>query len=234
MNFKSFFLAITFMILFTACSSNSSDETPQEVIENPIATTLIFPEDNTECNEGTILSETQSKVVFRWSISEQTDSYEVILKNIETNSSANYESNTNSKEITIDRGVSYEWHVISKSSMTDVVATSTTYQFFNAGPGVITHVPFSAEVIIPVNESIISSPTGKVSLLWEALDLDNDIKDYEVFYGTNKDQLLSIGIVTTNTVEVNVSSDTAYFWKVKTQDESQNTSISEVFNFKVQ
>jgi len=233
MNFRPTFISLLVLIFFAACSSNPSDPIPEEVIEDPIATTLIFPENNTECNEGTILSETQSKVNFRWNASEHTDSYEVVLKNTQNDSSSNFDANTNSKEITLERGTNYEWFVISKSIKSQVTATSETFQFFNAAPGEVNHVPFSAEAIAPENNSEVTSTSGKVNLQWEATDIDDDIKDYEIFFGTNKDQLTSLGIVMETSLEVEVTSGTAYFWKVNTNDETNNSSSSEIFGFTV-
>lgn len=236
MNFKNIFLVVSLVFLYTSCSVSSTEPEPEPeiVIEDPVAALLVFPEDNTECNEGIILSETQSKVVFRWNTSEHTDSYEVILKDMGTETSSIIEASSNSKEITLERGTSYEWHIISKSIKSTVIATSNTFEFFNAAPGVVNHAPFSAEAISPENDSEITSTTGKVNLQWEATDIDEDIKDFEVFFGTNKDQLVNFGTVTTTTLEVDILLGTTYYWMVKTQDESDNVSTSEVFTFTVQ
>ena len=84
MNSKIYFLS-GLIVLFTSCTSNPTDPTPEEeIINDPVAAILVFPEDNTECNEGTIINDTQSKVVFRWNTSEHTDAYEVVLTKTET------------------------------------------------------------------------------------------------------------------------------------------------------
>ena len=67
------FSAIT-LFLLTACGGNSSntDDTPPPPVAAPSAATLVFPEDNTECNEGVIseTDETKSAVTFQWNASE--------------------------------------------------------------------------------------------------------------------------------------------------------------------
>ncbi len=45
----------------------------------PLATTLIFPDNNEECTEGEVINPTQSRVVFEWNDSQNTDSYQVNL-----------------------------------------------------------------------------------------------------------------------------------------------------------
>ena len=66
-----FFLAVSMMI---SCGGDgdegggNSDPEPDPV-PDPVAATLIFPDNNTECNEGEIISETQSRVLFQWNAS---------------------------------------------------------------------------------------------------------------------------------------------------------------------
>lgn len=222
------------MIVFASCTSNTDPIPEEEIVNDPEAVSLIFPEDQTECNEGTILNDTQSEVTFRWSAAEHTDSYEVLVKNNDTGTSATIEAATNSKEITLERGANYEWHVISRSETSQSTATSAVFQFFNAAPGATSHVPFSAVAIAPEDGSEISSVSEKVTLQWQASDIDNDIRDYEIFFGTDKDQLVGKGIFTSNAFEVDVVSGSRYFWRIKTNDETNNSSESDIFSFSVE
>ncbi|WP_298486649.1 hypothetical protein [uncultured Maribacter sp.] len=233
MNFN-YLYSIFFLVFISSCTPSSSDPEPEVSIEDPVAATLIFPDDNTECNEGTVLSDTESKVVFLWDTSEYTDSYQVVLKNMLTDSIVNFDAFTNSKEIILERGVSYQWNVISKSIISENTASSETFQFFNAAPGEVNHVPFSAEAIAPENNSLVTADEGNVNLEWQAIDIDDDIKDYEVFFGTQDGSLLSQGITNSSSLVVDVISGNKYFWKVKTNDEKGNSSISEIFQFTVQ
>ncbi|MFS4491467.1 hypothetical protein [Maribacter sp. 2308TA10-17] len=233
MKFKYHFSFLLLVVLLTACTSNPTVDPIPEIVEDPTAATLIFPEDNTECNEGTILSETQSRVVFRWNASENTDSYEVALTNTEAAETSNFDATKNSKEITLERGTAYEWYVISKSEESQITATSETFQFFNAAPGIVNHVPFSAEAIAPADGAEVTAAAGKITLQWEVSDIDNDIKDYEVFFGIDKNLLEGKGVFIDSSLDVDVLSGNTYFWMVKTNDETNNTSISEVFSFSV-
>jgi len=233
MKFKKYVSAILVISLFASCDPISIDQPPEDIIEDPTAVNLIFPENNTECNEGIILSDTESKVTFRWDASEHTDSYELVLTNTIAKETNSYDAESNSKEITLERGTNYEWLVISKSEKSLVTTSSDTFQFFNAGPGVVNHVPFSAVALSPENNADVSATNGKISLQWEASDVDDDIKDYEIFFGTVKDQLESVGITDSSNFELDVTSGTSYFWMVKTNDETNNSANSETFSFNV-
>jgi len=231
MNLKICLSSLILLGFLSSCSSDSSDDLPEAVIEDPVSSLLVFPENHTECNEGTVVSDTQSKVTFLWNASENTDSYELFLTKVETSEVSNFDVIANSKEISLERGTSYEWYVISKSLESAVTAKSETYEFFNAAPGIVSHVPFSAEATAPENNSIITAIAGKITLNWEATDIDNDIKDYEVFFGVNKEELESKGVQSDSNIEVDVVSGFTYYWMIKTNDENNNTSTSELFSF---
>jgi len=232
MKLKAFYYIIV-IILATSCSSSIPEPTPEKVINVPVAATLIFPEDNTECNEGTILSETESNVIFRWNSSEFTDSYELILKNLETDIVITQESINDTKEITLSRGTSYEWYIISKSTESETTATSEVFQFFNAAPGVVNHIPFSAEAIAPVDNEILNTNNTYVILEWQAADIDDDIKEYEIFFGTRIGEMNNIGSTVNTKIEVDIIFGSTYYWKVRTFDENFNSSESDVFQFTI-
>jgi hypothetical protein len=102
-------LLLVFSLLLS-CGGDSGDgdvnATPEpEPVPAPSATTLIFPDNNAECNEGEILSDTRSRVLFQWNASQNTDSYQVNLRNLNNNSVALTTSNTNEAAITLLRGV---------------------------------------------------------------------------------------------------------------------------------
>jgi hypothetical protein len=233
MKLKAFYYIVV-ILLVASCSSSDPEPTPEEVINVPVAATLIFPEDNTECNEGTILSDTESKVIFRWNSSEFTDLYELILKNLETDIVITQEAINNTKEITLSRGTSYEWYIISKSIESETTSTSEVFQFFNAALGVVNHIPFSAEAIAPIDNEILVTNNTYVSLEWQAADIDDDIKEYEIFFGTSIEEMNNIGSTANTKIEVDIIFGSTYYWKVRTYDENFNSSESDVFKFTVQ
>ncbi|MDF4203985.1 hypothetical protein PXD56_13510 [Maribacter sp. SA7] len=227
-------------LLLASCGGSSDNETPVEpvapLVIDPGAATLVFPEDNTECNEGIINvnDETKSTVTFEWSASENTDSYEVKVKNLETGSITTATSTTNQKEVSINRGTPYEWYVISKANGTSSTATSETWSFYNQGQGIENYAPFPAIAISPQRGSTISSTNLTITLEWSTSDVDDDIVSYEVLFDTTETPITSLGSTTESNIDVTVGAGTTYYWKVITTDSFDNTSTSELFEFRVE
>jgi len=232
-------LLIGAVALLFSCGGGGDDteptipEPPQEVIASPSAATLTFPADNTECNTGVIINENQSNVTFEWNASENTDSYEVNLRNLNTGNTSKTASTNPTATIPIARGTPFAWFVISKANGTTETATSPEWQFYNEGPGITNYAPFPAEVVFPARGQNITSTNTTLSLEWSASDIDEDILNFEVFFDTSEDPSTSIGTTAENTIAVTVTQGTTYRWKVVTTDEFNNSSTSEIFDFKI-
>jgi len=194
-----------------------------------MAATLVFPENNTECNEGKIINDTQSEVTFRWNEAELANTYEVVLENLNTDVKTTIESNTNSTNIIIERGTAYKWYVTSLSDIGDATAKSEEWKFYNAGVGTLNYAPFPADIVAPENGSTLTGST--VNLEWSGSDIDNDIVDFEIFFGSDNPPTESLGSVTENSITATISSGNTYYWMVKTNDETGNSSTSDVFHF---
>ena len=227
--------------LFISCGGGSDSEpNPVDpivpVVLDPTAAGLVFPEDNTECNEGVINAndETKSTVTFQWSASENTDSYEVKIKNLETGSITTATSTTNQKEVSINRGTPYEWYIISLANGTSSTANSETWSFYNQGQGIENYAPFPAVAISPQRGSTISSANTTITLEWSTSDVDDDIVSYEVFFDTAETPVTSLGDTTESSIEVAITAGTTYYWKVITKDSFDNSSNSELFEFRVE
>ena len=235
--------ALTFMVSCGGSDDGGSPTPPptggnddDPVIPDPSAATLVFPEDETECNTGVVdpNDESLSTVTFEWNASPNTDSYSVTVTNLNTNSSSFANSTTNSADIRILRGAPYSWFVTSRAQGTTATAESARFRFYNEGPGIENYAPFPAEAVSPAR-GVSLETTDSVTLSWSGSDIDDDISGYEVFFGTDATALTSIGTTTTATsiADVGVMAATIYFWQVVTSDEAGNTSTSEVFEFRV-
>ncbi len=224
-------LLVATLVLFNCGGSDSGGDDDGGKILAPTASTLISPLNHEECNQGNVVSETESNVKFDWSGSDNTNSYTLVLTNLNTNTSQ--ESITSDKSITIKilRGVPYSWYVISKSKKTVETATSETWNFYNAGEGVSNYAPFPAEVLSPSSGAIISGNT--VSIKWKGSDIDNDISAYDVYLDTaNPPSKLQQADVTTEELSnISISANTTYYWRVVSKDEANNTSKSQIFEF---
>lgn len=216
------------------CSSGGGGQEPIPTpVTPPSAATLVFPLNSSECTEGTNVTPTQSTITFDWSDSNNTDSYQLVLKNLETQSISNYYSNISEIDITIDRGTPFSWYVISISNSTSQTATSSTWKFYNAGDAFSSHAPFPAELISPVMGTSFDPLTTKVSLEWQGSDVDNDITGYEIVFGTTNPPSSTLSTTTSNAIDADVISGNTYYWRVVTKDSQNNSSNSEIFQFKV-
>jgi hypothetical protein len=232
------------LLIVTACSSSSDNDDdnpppptggPEPEVLVPAAATLVFPENNTECNTGVVDStdDTKSSVTFMWNASQNTDRYSLTITDLNTNLNSNTNVDTNEATVTIDRGTPYSWSVTSRANGTTETATSAVFRFYNEGPGVENYAPFPAEAINPARGVNLPATTTVVTLEWSASDIDDDITGYEIFFGNEANTTTSLGSVTeTSIADISVTTGT-YYWKVITSDSQGNTSTSEVFQFKV-
>jgi hypothetical protein len=122
--------------------------------------------------------------------------------------------------------------VVSKANGTTVTASSDKWKFYNEGPGIENYAPFPADVVAPKRGPQVEN-TGTVSLEWTGSDVDNDIDEYEVFFGTVTPPTNSLVTTTSTTTNTSVNANTVYYWYVVTTDVAGNTSTSETFEFKV-
>ncbi len=234
MKYELKLIAILALLMISCGGSGDPDPEPEPpAIIPPSAATLIFPDNNTECNEGTVINETQSSVTFQWQEAQNADSYQLNIRNLDNNNTARTDANTNSATLILLRGVPYEWFVVSRANGTNETATSATWRFYNQGPGVENYAPFPAEAVSPERGSTVTD-TGTTDLVWAGSDVDNDLADYEVFFGTDPGTLASLGTTVESTFEVSLAAGTVYYWRILSRDSQGNTSQSEIFDFRVQ
>lgn len=222
------FNLFTFGIFLLALGLGCSDDEGEDLLK-PGKAALLFPENNKECIEGTIVGDTQSEVVFRWSASLNTDSYELKITNLDSGSKQSVTSSTTEAKATLQRGEAYSWEVLSKSKNSSGTGQSETWTFYNAGPPIENHVPFPASLVSPSMGAKVNE--GNVTLKWSGSDPDDDIASYEVYLDLVNPPVNLAGTPNTNQMDVNVSKDNEYFWQVVSIDAIGNESTSEVFSF---
>lgn len=236
---KKYLTHILLLILISgitsSCSSGSDGGIVDEGSETPRpeAVSLVFPLQNAECNQGVILSDTQSRVTFEWNTSKNTDKYSISLTNLNSNALESFSTTANETEldITLSRGVPYSWKVISKSNGTSQTAQSDDWNFFNAGLGIQNYAPFPAALISPQMGLTVTSST--ITLEWNGSDADNDIKEFEIYFGTENPPSTLLNTSTgTQLGNVQLEANTVYYWQVVTIDQHDNSTESQVFEFK--
>ena len=220
------------------CSSGGDDggstvTPPPPTPDPPTAAILTFPDDNEECTTGTEVNATQSSVTFTWQASQNTDLYDLVLKNLDTNSILTFSSSTNQIAIIINKGTPYSWYVVSKSNSVTQTATSATWKFYNAGDPVQSFAPFPADLVAPLMGANLTG-VSTVTLEWSGSDIDNDIVGYDIYFDTTSPPTTQLGSnQTETTIEATVTAGNAYYWRVITTDSEGNNSESEIFEFRV-
>lgn len=215
--------------LVLACSTSDKDETAIVLIDPPSPATLIFPKNNTECNEGEIISDTETDVLFQWQEANYTSSYILKITNLNDGTSRNISTPATEFLIRILRGTPYSWSVKSIASGTTETAESELWKFYNSGLPEESHPPFPAEAISPQNGSSVDE--GNLPLRWEASDVDNDITSFKIFLDTSSPPNTEVGTTGNNSIDITVSAGLIYYWKVITTDEVGNSSHSPIFQF---
>ena len=217
-------------VFLIGCSEDKETPTPPEV-KNPTKAKLLHPENNSECFTGTVVSETETEVLFQWEASENTNSYVLELKELETGSIRTINTVATSQTIRIQRAMAYSWSVTSKGQTGSNSAQSETWRFYNVGEPQSSYPPFPAEVVSPTNGSSVNE--GGVILKWEASDIDDDIQNYTVLADTSNPPSIVKGQTGAKQFQITVSSGAVYYWQVITTDKKGNTSNSQVFQFRV-
>ncbi len=243
---KKQLLCITLISLFlAACSGGEPGETPtpQPQVKTPTAASLVSPANNTECNQGNIISTDLSSVLFQWNPSENTNTYTLKVTNLNTNTVQEQSSSNTSLSMALKRGTPFSWKVVSKSNSTTQTAESGTFRFFNAGAPVENHTPFPAEAVSPSRGATLTGVTS-ITMEWESSDIDNDLAantvqllgSSEVLDQVDFDNETTVTYQTTTTQSINevaVEAGKIYYWQVKSQDEVGNSATSEIFEFRV-
>lgn len=226
-------LIISFVLALLGCGS-SKKSNPAPVLP-PVAVVLTTPAQNAVCITGTVVSGTQSSVNFTWAASANTNSYDLVLKNLLTSASTTQNTTSTSLSITIDQNTPYSWYIVSKSSQTAATAQSDTWKFYNSGPGVVTYPPYPAEITAPTFGQTVTASSGMVNLTWTGGSVvSGTIVNYDVYFGTTTTPALLKGNVTDSFLNnVSVTSGTTYYWKVITRDNAGNTSDSGIYQFSV-
>jgi hypothetical protein len=228
---KLSYIIFALSFILAGCGSKNN---PAPDLPSPDKALLIFPEKDAICTTGTLVSATTSSLTLKWNAANNTDSYDVTVKNLLTGTLTT--QTTTKTELTVNLLVNtpYSWVVTSKSSKVNKPATSDTWKFYNSGPGIVSYAPFPAEIVAPNFKQNVTATNGKVTLDWNGSDVDGDIVSYDVYFDTkNSPAIFKAGVTDSILNDVAVTSGSTYYWRVITKDSKGNSSDSGVFQFTV-
>jgi len=209
------------------------------VINPPGKSTLTAPANNKTCETGTSVSETKSDVTFTWGASADTNTYDLKITDLNSNSVTNKTAlTTTTTKATLDKGVPYSWNITSKSTASSTNTASDTWKFYLAGTGVVNYAPFPADLKTPTSGSTITRDgDGKVAFTWDGSDPDTgDTLTYTLYVDTTDGKqtpTTALSNLSEKTASVALEAATTYYWRVKTSD-GVNSSYSIVYSFKTE
>ena len=228
---KKYLFNFWLLLLLLGCESDSPDD-PVVTIEAPSEAILIFPYENSECNEGTDITDTESTVLFEWNMAENTDEFELLLTNLTSGEQTSFVTAETKIPIVLQRATPYSWYIISSSNASDSTAQSEIWKFYNAGDAIESYAPFPAEIISPTMSQTLATTTS-VTLDWSGSDIENDISGYDVHFDTVNPPSLHTSGISESELNVSVTANTIYYWRVITKDEQGHSSDSGVYQFKI-
>ena len=246
MKLEYYFLYILSFVLIISCSAEDNDSgtttppvtqqpttTPTPQVPTPGKSSLSAPENNEVCYEGEEVDGINSEVTFSWDASTDTDSYDLVITNQETNQSQIESGITStSKVVTLATDISYRWKIVSKANDTNDTTESDTWQFYLAGDGQENYAPFPATILSPLSGAAVDSNNGSITLSWEGNDPDEvDNLTYTVYFDEIDGLQVPFEEESSETsLEVSVESGNTYYWRVKTTD-GKSSSFTLVYSF---
>jgi len=217
---------ILLMLFFSACTKENSSSVPEKAA-------LINPLSNELCLNGIALSSSQSSITFKWNSAQFADSYELHITGLEKAPSVTYLTEKTQYDVSLLRNKAYSWYILCKSKRNNITTKSEVRRFYIPGPSSTSYAPFPAEAKAPLMGEAISVPNGKISLVWQGSDVDNDIVSYDVYFGLNSSpDILKTNIALSIISDVEVLPQKTYYWRVQTKDSNGNITDSELFQFK--
>lgn len=231
---KNLRLAIVSLFFFSCGKGNDPEPVNPQPEVKPAAALLNLPLNNELCTSGVIVSATESTISFSWKASENTETYELSVKNLESGTTASTIVTQPAASMTLKRNTPFSWYVTSKTTKSNASAKSETWKFYNQGNGTSSYAPFPAEIVSPTMGESITVSSGKVKLIWSGADPDNDILNYDIYFGISTTPgLIKAGLKETQLSDIAVTSGISYYWQVISRDVKGNTSESGIYQFKV-
>lgn len=213
------YIFVILAVILQSCGGSDDSPAPPAPIELG-AFNLTFPDNNEVCTEGVDISNDMVEIPFRWTTSENAVSYKIEVTNTETGQKHETTSSTNSGEVVLPKGTQFTWKVIAVAG-DKTKDSNADWNFYSQGLSTSNHIPFPASITLEDNKD------GTINVSWQGSDLDNDIANYQVYFGESE----SAASLISETLETRISNQgiqygTTYFLNIITIDQNGNTSSS--------
>lgn len=215
-------------IFFLGCGKDAPPSPP-----GPIS--LVFPTQNLDCTEGSLVNEVTRRIPFEWREATDAESYRVEITQLSSGQKTTQNTLLTSIEVPLRMGEAYSWQVIASNTKVLETTPSSLWYFFNAGSET-THAPFPATALTPLSGAQLTMPAeGQISLRWSGSDIDNDIASYTLLLGNESPPTAIQNLISATATQfaANVTQGATYYWQVVTTDDSGNKTPSAIFDFKM-
>lgn len=227
---KNNIILLFFLLILIGCKKNKGTE---QSGPSPKSVTLLLPKSDEVCALGAIVAD-KSKISFSWSKDENSDKYEVVVKDLKTGNSNTHETTDTKLDISLPVNTPFSWYVRSKSSKNSGSSQSAVWKFYTSGPGIVSFAPFPADKLVPTLKQDVTAVNGKVTLSWVGSHVDNNIQGYDIYLSKNMNNLTLIKEnQVSSPLSIDVTSGKTYFWRVITKDKNGNQSDSGLYQFTV-
>jgi hypothetical protein len=221
----------------TSCGGGGDDTPPTPVNTAPTVPTLASPTNNLLCIDNV--------VNFTWNASTDVEggtiTYEIQVakNNLFSPVSHTQTSTTNSKSITLEKGIAYYWRVKATDNKSASSNYSATFSLYTEGVGVTNYLPFSPVLVSPtLNKVVIPTdylPFNQLNAIleWTASDVDTgDILTYDVYFeAINNNPRIVSPNQSTKTYTTQLAASTKYYWKVVVKDGKGGQTIGQIWSF---
>lgn len=220
-------------LILIGCGGKGSDPVP---VATPIpgTTALSLPANNTACLQGTSASGTSASVSFAWRSAGNADSYQLVIKNLNTQAVATYSTKDTLYTATLAINTPYSWTITATN--TSGKTTSNSWKFYLSGAASSSYAPFAADLTSPASGTTIASngvTSVQVTFQWTGSDPDNDIASYSLYLDNTNATTQVITSQTASTATRTLTSGKTYYWKVVTTDKVGNISVSAINSFSI-
>jgi len=251
-----FILALSTLVWSCGGGGEDTPPTPTPVNSAPTTPTLVDPTNNLYCLDNT--------VIFQWDASMDSDGDEITYQiEVAQNSTFTVDKRTLfdvaslTQEVKLgdddDVGEYYYWRVMATDSENASSSYSSVYKFYTYGIGDTNQLPDVPKLESPELNSTITmdSSVATTTLQWTAVDGDTADITFDVYFGTNEDNvtdililpeidgdLIDFTIVQDGTdpelysiLNVSINATTTYYWKVVVNDGQGGQTIGQVWSF---
>jgi len=217
-------LRITFCLFLLASCKQNKDNLIEQVLppEGELelgAFNLVFPDNNLICTEGTAIGDNEISIDFMWTASENATAYDLEITNQDSGAKINESSSTTEKTVVLPKGTQFSWTITAK--LGEATKSSDSWNFYSEGIAEENFAPFPAEITTE------DQTNGFVEISWTGSDLDNDIETFELYFGTDAENLEFIASTSGDSSSSQpIIYGTNYYIEIITKDARGNSSSS--------